>query len=87
MENLAKKNGTTVSVCGYVTGAMCEYLSEQENVTEETFKNINFHLLAPYIEKVMQTITKNRRLEIKKFMNKMNENDKKCYLTDWVANF
>lgn len=35
----------------------------------------------------MQTITKTRRMEIKKFMNKMNEGQKKSYMTDWVANF
>ena len=26
-------------------------------------------------------------MEIKKFMSKMNEGQKKSYLTDWVANF
>lgn len=35
----------------------------------------------------MQTIAKSRRLEVKKFMNKMNQNQKKTYMTDWVANF
>lgn len=44
-------------------------------------------MLAPYIERAMQSIAKNRRMEIKKFMNRMNENDKKSYMTDWVAAF
>ena len=35
----------------------------------------------------MQSIAKNRSMEIKKFMNKMNESQKKSYMTDWVANF
>lgn len=50
-------------------------------------KNLSFFTLRPYIEKAMQTIAKTRRLQIKKFMMKMNESQKKSYLTDWVANF
>lgn len=70
-EELAIKNGTTRSICGYVVGAMCEYLAEQDHVTEELLKNINFYTLKPYIEKAMQTIAKSRKMEVKKFMSKM----------------
>lgn len=33
-EELAIKNGTTKSICGYVVCAVCEYLAEQDHVTE-----------------------------------------------------
>ena len=29
MENIAIKNGTTVSTCGYITLAICEFLTEE----------------------------------------------------------
>lgn len=33
VEDLAKANGTTLSVCGYITCAMVEFLAEQETIT------------------------------------------------------
>lgn len=86
-EDLAIKNGTSKSICGYVACAVCEYLAEQEHIDEEVLKSMNFYTLKPYIDKVMQWIAKTRRLEVKKFMNKMNESQRKSYMTDWVANF
>lgn len=73
IEELAIKNNTTISTCGYITSAICEYLSEEVEVTENTFKEVRIHNTTPYIEKVMKEIAKRRRMEIKKFMNKMNE--------------
>lgn len=35
----------------------------------------------------MQTIAKSRKMDIKKFMTKMNDGQKKSYMTDWVANY
>lgn len=62
-------------------------MAEQDVVTEELLKSITFWVIRPYIEKAMQTIAKFRRLDIKKFMTKMNESEKKSYMTDWVANY
>lgn len=87
VEELTIKNNTTKSPCGYIVCAMCEFLAEQESVTPDLLKQIDFFTLKPYIEKVMQTIAKSRRMEVKKFMTKMNEGQKKSYMTDWVANF
>lgn len=87
VEDLAIKNNTTKSTCGYIVCGLCEYLAEQDVVTEELLKSITFWTIRPYIDKAMQSIAKTRRFEIKKFMTKMNESDKKSYLTDWVANF
>ena len=87
MEDLTIKNNTTKSPCGYIVCAMCELLAEQTELTPLFLKSINFHTLQPYIEKVMKSITKTRRMELKKFMSKMNDGQKKSYLTDWVANF
>lgn len=86
-EELAIKNNTSKSICGYVTCAMCQYLAQQDHVDEQLFKSINFNVLKPYIDKAMQSIAKTRKMEIKKFMSKMNESQRKSYLTDWVANF
>lgn len=47
----------------------------------------NLATLAPYIQKVMVSITGFRRLELKKYMTKMNDTQKKDYLKDWVANY
>ena len=87
VEDLTIKNKTTKSPCGYITCAICEYLSQEVEVTEKTFKDAKFHIISPYIEKAMNEIAKTRRLEIKKFMKVMNDSQKKSYMTDWVATF
>ena len=62
VEDLAIKHNTTKSTCGYITCAICEFLAEQETVTHDLFKQITFPVIKPYIEKVMMSIAKSRRL-------------------------
>ena len=44
-------------------------------------------MITPYLENVMDKVRKARRLEIKKYRNKMTEAQQKNYLKDWMANY
>ena len=44
-------------------------------------------MITPYLENVMEKVKKCRRLEVKKFRNKMTEGQQKNYLMDWMANY
>lgn len=39
------------------------------------------------IDRVMKAVLARRRLELKKFYKLMNDNDRKKYLKNWVANY
>ena len=91
MEGLSVKNGVTISSCGFITCAICEYLSEQlpsnEFDLKAAFSQISEKTMAPYIEKAMKSVVARRRNEVKKYYNQMTENQRIKYIRDWMANY
>lgn len=87
MEDLANKNGTTYGICGFVACAVVEYLASIELFTPEVTKSINAKSMEEPIDRVMKAILARRRFELKKFYKIMNDNDRKKYLKNWVANY
>lgn len=66
---------------------MADYLANLPNFSTEVLHKLNAQTLTSYIDKAMKTILAGRRLELKKFYKIMNDNDRKSYLKDWVANY
>lgn len=87
MEDLANKNGTTYGICGFVTCAVVEYLASIELFTPEAIKSINTKSMEGPIDRIMKEILTRRRLELKKYYKIMNDNDRKKYIKNWVANY
>jgi hypothetical protein len=87
MTHLADKNGTTYGICGFVTCAITELLAKTNSFTPAFIQHINATSMAPLIEEAMKTILTRRRFELKKYYKIMNDNDRKNYLKNWVANY